>query len=127
MKYNIFNFEASSWATHNTAAWLKVIVQGSWNFNYIKNEHLSNLETASRQPTALSTSSNLNFDIRNKLEIYDSRMCVHSTRRKKVSLKKSYPNFKNFITLCSPLHFAYWWQQKSYLPELCEELPAGAT
>ncbi len=83
MKYNIFNFEASSWATHNTAAWLKVTVGGSWSFSYIKNEHLSNLETVSRQPMALSASSNLNFDIGNKLEIYDSRMCVHSTQRKK--------------------------------------------
>ena len=127
MKYNIFNFEASSWATHNTAAWLKVTVGGSWSFSYIKNEHLSNLETASRQPTALSASSNLNFDIRNKLEIYDSRMCVHSTQRKKISLKKCYPTFEDFITLCSVLHFAYWWQQKSYLLELCEELPTGAT
>ena len=35
--------------------------------------------------------------------------------------------FEDFITLCSALHFAYWWQQKSYLPELCEELSAGAT
>jgi hypothetical protein len=97
MKYNIFNFEASSWATHNTTAWLKVTVQSSWSFNYIKNEHLSNLETASRHPTALSASSNLNFDIENKLEIYDSRMCVHSTQR--ISLKKFYPTFENFITL----------------------------
>ncbi len=35
--------------------------------------------------------------------------------------------FEDFITLCSALHFAYWWQQKSYLPKLCEELPAEAT
>jgi hypothetical protein len=35
--------------------------------------------------------------------------------------------FEDFITLCSALHFAYWWQQKSYLPELCEELSAKAT
>jgi hypothetical protein len=25
------------------------------------------------------------------------------------------------------LHFTYWSQQKSYLLELCEELPTGAT
>jgi hypothetical protein len=34
---------------------------------------------------------------------------------------------KDFITFFSMLHFTYWSQQKSYLLELCEELPTGAT
>jgi hypothetical protein len=34
---------------------------------------------------------------------------------------------KDCITFCSMLHFTYWSQQKSYLLELCEELPTGAT
>jgi hypothetical protein len=129
MKYDIFNFVASSWATHNTAACLKVTVRGSWRFNYIENEHLLNLETVSRQPTALSASSKLNFDGRNKLEIYDSRMCVHSTQRKKISLKNA------ILLLRISSHFVHRYTLptggnrkatcqscvKNYLPELPDD------
>ncbi|MFN9982754.1 MAG: hypothetical protein ACK53Y_22685 [bacterium] len=51
--------------------------------------------------------------------------CEYTVPRELAQKMLSY--FEDFITLCSALHFAYWWQQKSYLPELCEELSAGAT
>jgi hypothetical protein len=129
MKYNIFNFEASSWATHNTAAWLKVTVGGSWSFSYIKNEHLLNLETLSRQPTALSASSNLNFDIGNKLEIYDSRMCVHRTQRKRlvsknvILLLRISSHFVQSYTLLTGGNRKATYQScvKNYLPELPDD------